>query len=1054
MKHIQTYIYKAVLTMMFIGLMIAPIFSQGTYQMNTIKQFIDTKKDKLELQPNDYKEFEIVNQYYDDNMKVTHIYLQQFHLGIPIEGAIMSLHLDPDGKLLHISNRFYKKLENRLANNNDVLSANSAVQKAAGYVGIKTPTLKVVEQGTNRVVFDKGEFALEDVLATKMYQMSDEGTIRLAWNVEIYQTDALHYWKAKIDATNGALLALEDWVISCDFNHKDGEAHANHKHTFTAKKEFDVNKFIPNFAVTNNTVNVYNVFDFPVESPAHGSRSLVFTNGDPLASPNGWHNDGITNQVITKGNNAFAYADYTPTGPAGPLTGPAPIPAVGGVPGQSGALVFDFPIDYSQNPQVYRDAAVTNLFYASNLIHDIFYHYGFTEKAGNFQVDNFGRGGVAGDALNAEAQDGSLVNNANMLTPTDGGAPRMQMYLWTNTPISLPFPGALLLDGDLDNGIILHEYGHGISIRSTGGPGTNCLSGDEQGGEGWSDYFAVMMTMDPLSVDDIDSIGRGVGTYVVGGDGIRPARYSRDMAINDYTYGDLTRAGISVPHGIGFIWCTVLWDMTWNLIDAYGYDPDLQNGVGGNNIAMQLVMDGLKLQPCSPTFVDSRDAILLADQIRYGGANQCLLWEAFAKRGLGFSANAGSNSRGDETAAFDVPNIDCTPVVLFKSEVSASTIQDGQNLTYTIEVKNSSASDVINGIVVTDVLPTGVNFVSASNGGTESAGVVTFPAFSLAPQTTKTLTITVTPNTGSTSILSYEDDFENGSNGFTAAPGANQWALTSADAFSGSNSLFAEDPDNFSNQTVDLAPITVGPGQYLRFAHRYNTEKTFDAGVLEISNDGGATYIDAGAFIIENSYTDFVPAANNHFLANKFAFGGSKGWHHSLVNLSAYNGQTIDIRFRLASDVLTPAEGWYVDDIQILTNPLTITNTATVTLPSGYTKSEEHQTLVLAANQAAKQNVAGDTELVEGNKNGLTVNMDIYPNPATDFIQLSIDENIDTDAQISIMNMNGQVVKNISYNGAAMPLRIETSKLPAGMYLLKVENKEVSSTQKFMITKK
>ncbi|MEM7035919.1 MAG: M36 family metallopeptidase, partial [Bacteroidota bacterium] len=154
---------------------------------------------------------------------------------------------------------------------------------------------------------------------------------------------------------------------------------------------------------------------------------------------------------------------------------------------------------------------------------------------------------------------------------------------------------------------------------------------------------------------------RGIGTFAIfeptTGQGIRPAPYSTDLGVNPFTYGDITNgAQISQPHGIGFLWCNMLWEMTWMLIDRYGYDPDLVNGTGGNNIAMQLVTEGMKLQPCGPGFEDGRDAILLADQNLYAGANQCLIWSAFAKRGLGFSASQGSaNSRNDGSQAFDLP---------------------------------------------------------------------------------------------------------------------------------------------------------------------------------------------------------------------------------------------------------------------------------------------------------------------------------------------------------------------------------------------------------------
>jgi hypothetical protein len=99
----------------------------------------------------------------------------------------------------------------------------------------------------------------------------------------------------------------------------------------------------------------------------------------------------------------------------------------------------------------------------------------------------------------------------------------------------------------------------------------------------------------------------------------------------------------------------MLWEVYWNLVDKYGFDPDLYGGSGGNNLAIQLVIDGMKLQPCSPTFVQARDAIEDADIANNGGANRCQIWQGFAKRGLGFSATAGGTGVGDEVEAFDLP---------------------------------------------------------------------------------------------------------------------------------------------------------------------------------------------------------------------------------------------------------------------------------------------------------------------------------------------------------------------------------------------------------------
>ncbi|ADX68776.1 T9SS-dependent M36 family metallopeptidase [Weeksella virosa] len=216
-------------------------------------------------------------------------------------------------------------------------------------------------------------------------------------------------------------------------------------------------------------------------------------------------------------------------------------------------------------------------------------------------------------------------------------------------------------DGSLDNGVIAHEYGHGISTRLTGPLTTSaCLRNKEQMGEGWSDFFGYILTMQP---EDKGTDARGIGTYVTDqpttGRGIRPTAYSTDMSVNPATYDNLKTYGDSSnesPHRTGYVWATMLWDMTWKLIDKYGFSPDIYNGDKGNNISLQLVMDGMKNQPCNPGFVDGRDAILAADIANYNGENQCEIWQAFARRGLGYGASQGSSdSRVDGVSSFEMP---------------------------------------------------------------------------------------------------------------------------------------------------------------------------------------------------------------------------------------------------------------------------------------------------------------------------------------------------------------------------------------------------------------
>lgn len=264
-----------------------------------------------------------------------------------------------------------------------------------------------------------------------------------------------------------------------------------------------------------------------------------------------------------------------------------------------------------------------------------------------------------GGIINMGGASNEITIPTLMITQSAGEAiiTALQNGTVVNATIS-GIDGDSFIDGSFDNGVVIHEYVHGLSNRLTGGSSnSNCLQNDEQMGEGWSDWYAIMLT---LNMNAANPVYRPMGTFAasqdVTGNGIRPVPYDTSFAVNNYTYAHLANNEISIPHGVGFIWSTMLWDLTWAFINQYGYDADIVNGGGGNNIAMQLITDGLKLQTCSPGFIDGRDAILMADELTNDGANKCLIWKAFAKRGLGYSANQGSSeSTTDGTAAFDLP---------------------------------------------------------------------------------------------------------------------------------------------------------------------------------------------------------------------------------------------------------------------------------------------------------------------------------------------------------------------------------------------------------------
>lgn len=210
---------------------------------------------------------------------------------------------------------------------------------------------------------------------------------------------------------------------------------------------------------------------------------------DATASEFTWLGTGTTKYNTTRGNNGVAQANFE--GDAAYLNDLRPI---------SSSLSFNYPFTLADTiPKDYANASITQLFYTSNMYHDLLYKLGFTEEAGNFETNNNGQGGLGGDAVVLNSQDGSGTNNANFATPVDGQEPRMRMYIWTETTPQR--------DSSFDAGVVIHEYTHGLSNRLTGGPANSgCLSTTESGGmgEGWSDFFSIaihMLTTDTRAID-------------------------------------------------------------------------------------------------------------------------------------------------------------------------------------------------------------------------------------------------------------------------------------------------------------------------------------------------------------------------------------------------------------------------------------------------------------------------------------------------------------------------------------------------------------------------
>ncbi len=812
---------------------------------------------------------------------LTNVYFQQRANGLDVAQSIVNVAVRADGSVFRVASNAVEGAEKSANATSPTISDVAAAQAAADALGLKPTEPFASDDAASGAArareLGDGGISQSAIPVRLVYQRAAKGDLRLAWELVIDQLDGQHWWQITIDATSGDEVNRIDWV-------------ANDSH---------------------------NVYPLPVEAPSFAGstttdlRTVVNNPANGTASPFGWNDtNGVAGaeSTLTIGNNVNAYTDVDANN----------VPDAGSSPNGGAGLNFNFPLDLTQPPSAYRPAAVSNLFFTNNRIHDIMYRYGFTEAAGNFQVNNYGRGGTGNDAVNAEAQDGSGTNNANFATPADGLPPRMQMYIWT-----APTPDR---DGDLDNGIIIHEYGHGISNRLTGGPAvTGCLNNSEQGGEGWSDYFALMLTM---ASGTEPAGGRGIGTYALNepttGPGIRTQRYSTNMAINNETYDTIKT--MAVPHGVGEVWATMLNEVTWAMIGRYGFSADLIGGNAGNNRALQLVLDGLKLQPCLPGFVDARNAIIAADQAAYGGANKCLLWGAFAKRGLGFSATQGSSgSTTDGTQAFDLPP-DCLGVTVTRT-ATPSPVPAARQLTYGYQIANTSANPAgITGVSVTGKVGEHANFVpgSATCGGTYDAGtkVVTFPIGSMALGASTSCQFKVVIDASPFTVLAVDDDFEPDASGWTATHGSGtvDWALTTTNPHSPTNAVFASEPNVLSDQYLTLtAPVTVTAGDQLTFWQRRGFENTFDGGVVEVSTNNGTTWSDIGAANwVSNGYNATISTGFSSPIAGRQAFSGTLSTYvQSVADLTPYAGQTIRLRFRAATDTSVSGGGWTIDDVRV-----------------------------------------------------------------------------------------------------------------------------------------
>lgn len=1151
------------------------------------RQFLQSQKLVWELSDQDIQDLRLDYTSYSGASEVKHLYFVQRYQGVDVYNKIYNVSIK-DSEVIHAAHRLERGLAEKIGSNVKTLTPAEALSRALVSEGavVNRSALETVSAESGKTVFDRIP-ATDSKMPVRLQYMPDgQGLYNLAWVTEFQLVGGHDLWSVVVDASSGKILGKRSLTTHCRFED-------NYLKQAWECEEHAVDKMpMPSAAGDGSQ---YTVIKFPTESPIHGNHEIADDPADPDASPFGWHDtDGIDGAEFThtQGNNVQAFVDRENDNV------PDTVVAEGGP-----QLMFNFPFDPDIEPVGYQRAAVSNMFYAVNFMHDFTYHYGFDEISGNFQFLNYQGAGNGDDEVIARNQVGAgnaepPLNNASFGTPGDGGNGRLQMYVWeggssklltvlepeevagkyltgvtsgwagaiTGEPITanvavvddgtgqstlgcnsiqnvaevagkialfdrgscefgrkalnaqeasalgviicnyeegvggmaagqvgdqvtIPvvmisygdcqairahITNGLLIslvnsaeneegparrDGAFDNGVIAHEFGHGISNRLTGGPNqSGCLQNydtdndgnsdqGEQMGEGWSDFFSLVTTVRP---GDTRFTPRGVGNYAddkpADGNGIRRYAYNTDMTQNPLTFDDI--AFESLPHGVGTVWTSMLWDLYWDLVDEYGFDEDLIHGMGGNNLCIQLVMDGMKMQPCQPGFVDARDALLAADMALTGGQNQLIIWKAFARRGLGWSAVQGTEMlRNDNIEAFDLP-----PFLIKELKIEkqmTSDVDPGDPFSVNILVINDTEEEATN-VAVTDLVPINATYIQGTLNLPHdfSGNQITVDVGSIASGDTVEISYNLLSDNLTISERLFFDDFEEGEFNWAnfIDVGTTLWEYQDIFFNSSSHAMF------FVNQAVetDGSLINIDPielnveNPVLRFYHTVETEPFYDAGLLMISSDGGVTYypVESDKFIRGN-YTGNV-AYSLFAIPNQKGFHGkSNGWFASYVDLSDYIGETVHLRFRFASDAALSELGWGIDDVEVLNGKFYNSEACVTSDQSG----------MICAEASARGTFINYGEIVSvNNPEAESFDLKVYPNPNEGVFRIEVQSEQAQDFQFTLMSLEGKSLWTTEARvQGVQTLPVNVSGLAEGFYLLEVEGEIDRTVRKLFI---
>lgn len=808
----------------------------------------------------------------------------------------------------------------------DPADAVAAAARSVGYEVLAGQLARVARSvhADDVARFERGPFA-DTIEAERFYFPIEAGVLRPAWRVLLWEdVDA---WYVLVDAESGAVL----W-----------------RNNLTA------------FQTQASTYNVYaNQSPAPLEPPPTSpngaqpvgtqSRTSFTLIGAPFDNL-GWITDGNN---TTDGNNVEAGVDLVaPNGvdPGGTATG---------VPARTFNFAYDpYPGGTAPTDASLRNGAVTNLFYWANTFHDRTYALGFTEAARNYQNDNFGRGGIGGDRLSAEVQDSATPNNANFSAPADGGRGRFQVGIWTGTTPSI--------DAALDQDVSLHEISHGMTRRLVGNAaGLTGVQGQSLD-EGWADCMSILLQW--RSTDSLDAV-YPMGEYATGGItpnnhyyGIRRFPYARiaflggpmnrphnpltladidpaQIALDDgaFARGPLGSLSTTLSHNNGEIWCSALFEIHALLLQEHGFPT-------GNTIALQAMVDGMKLTPNAPTFLQARDAFLDAIAATPGGTlNEALAWRGFALRGMGLDASVSPTQAVVES--FDVPQLAQTPALSFTDLAcnANGVAEPGEDLLLSVPITNTTGSP-ITGATVSVNGGTAVSYGTIAPGAVQASNIGVHVPSSQVCGVPFGLAIAIDSSAGP--VLADRSlpigligtveasDFDSAPAG-TLPPGwstlvggaGTLWTTVAGSPMSAPNAASVALPAMTANSDLVTRIYTAAEGATgLRFSHTYAFESNFDGGVLEISIDGGPFWdiVVAGGSFDTGGYDRVLTpfgscAATPNVLGARMAWTGNGAVRTTHVTLPPSSvGHDVQLRWRAAGDCSVASGGWTIDDVEVV----------------------------------------------------------------------------------------------------------------------------------------